>query len=330
MLATTLGISPLLAAGTDEQRQRFLTPFLSASGAPLAAFAFSEPGGSANFEEPAPGAGLTSTAVRNGAGWRIDGAKNWISNAYGWDGNGPDVMTIVAAASLNDSASPDGIPAGEGVSGEMQAEDRKQLTAFAVPQATLGISFEAPINTVGLRTHLLPRVRFSGVNVRDEDRIGEVGNGARLVDAAFGGGAGVGALALGVGEAAFSFALAYARTEKRGGIFPIIDHQSVQFALTDAKIRLEAARSLVYRAAGAIDARSGHAMDLSLAAKIYASETVIEVITALMRVVGVESFSDITPLTLFLNEALAFPLIGGSNNGFRRRQFGRRLAAPRS
>src|SRR5258708_2430154 len=55
MISTMLGLTPLVVGGTPEQRQRFLQPFLATKGAPLAAFALTEPGGSANVGSPSPG-----------------------------------------------------------------------------------------------------------------------------------------------------------------------------------------------------------------------------------------------------------------------------------
>ncbi|MDF2052236.1 acyl-CoA dehydrogenase family protein [Arthrobacter sp. Cr_A7] len=319
LLATTLGLAPLMSSGNQDQLRRHLPVFLSGSGSPLAAFAFSEPEGSANFENAeSSDTGMQSTAAPDGTGWRIDGSKNWISNAYGWEGEGPDLMTVTVATNSREATRGGSGAASDGERSASSAT--KELTVFCVEKGSNGLNFGEPINTTGLRTHLLPRVYFHGLLVNDRARVGAVGEGAQIVGAAFGGGAGVGALALGIGDAALSFALGYTGTKSRGGGIPIVGHQSVSFALVDAKIRLEAVRSLLYRAANAIDARADDAFELSVAAKIFASETVVDVISKLMLVVGVESYSDQTPLTFYLNEALALPLIGGSNNGFRRRQ----------
>ncbi|MGD9528980.1 MAG: acyl-CoA dehydrogenase family protein, partial [Pseudonocardia sp.] len=58
LFAVTLGLTPLLVAGTPEQVGAHLPRFLEPAGAPLAAFAFSEPGGSANYDAPAPAEGV--------------------------------------------------------------------------------------------------------------------------------------------------------------------------------------------------------------------------------------------------------------------------------
>src|SRR5689334_3427009 len=77
MLGTVLGLLPILLAGSPEQCGRLLDPFLKKSGAPLAGFCSSEPGGSANAASPPPGEGVRTTAKRVGGNWVINGQKKW-------------------------------------------------------------------------------------------------------------------------------------------------------------------------------------------------------------------------------------------------------------
>ena len=85
-------------------------------------------------------------------------------------------------------------------------------------------------------------------------------------------------------RAAFDFALTFAKTEKRGGIHPIIEQLTVGYTLADAKTSMEAARYLSWRACHALDTLSPGADELAIQAKIYGSETAVRVITDLMRV----------------------------------------------
>src|SRR6267154_6523621 len=95
MLSTVLGLAPLVVGGKPEQHQRFLPPFLATKGAPLAAFASTEPGGSANIGSSPPGEGVRTTAQRVGDSWVISGRKQWISAATGWNRQGADLRTVV-------------------------------------------------------------------------------------------------------------------------------------------------------------------------------------------------------------------------------------------
>jgi butyryl-CoA dehydrogenase len=121
-------------------------------------------------------------------------------------------------------------------------------------------------------------------------------------------------------RAAFASALAFARSERRGGIHPVIEHQAVGYALADAKMAIEVTRSLCWRACRAVDLQSPGAEELAIQAKVFCSETAVTVLTDLMRVVGIESYDHALPLGRLLQDALALPLFGGGNIGVRRRR----------
>jgi alkylation response protein AidB-like acyl-CoA dehydrogenase len=95
MLGTVLGLLPILLGGTPDQCKRLLGPFLKTSGAPLAGFCSSEPGGSANAASPPPGEGVRTTARREGDNWVINGRKKWVSSATGWNREGANVLCVV-------------------------------------------------------------------------------------------------------------------------------------------------------------------------------------------------------------------------------------------
>ncbi|WP_293391315.1 acyl-CoA dehydrogenase family protein [Nevskia sp.] len=302
LFANLLGLMPLFIAGTPEQQQRHIAPFLAISGEPLAALANSEPGGSANFASTAVGGGTRTVAVRAGGDWLISGSKQWVSSATGWDGRGADLLCVVCCTD------PDAPP-------------EQRLSVLLVPKPERGLSTEACPETLGHRAHLTPRFHFDQVRVPADHVVGGVGGGKALVEASFSGTAAlVGIMAVGVARAAFDFALNFARTETRGGAVPIIDHQAVGYALADAKTAIEAARSLGWRACAAVDAQAPDALELSLHSKIFGSETAVRVITDLMRVVGIDSYDHALPLAGLLQDALALPLFDGGNMGVRRRQ----------
>ena len=98
MAGPLIALVPVYQAGTPEQIRRFVAPFLADGGAPVAAMAYSEPGGSANFDAPAPAEGVRTTAEPDGDHYVINGRKAWASHLPGWDGDGPDIMTIVCRA----------------------------------------------------------------------------------------------------------------------------------------------------------------------------------------------------------------------------------------
>jgi nitroalkane oxidase len=310
MLGTLLGLLPILLGGKPEQVGRLLKPFLTKSGAPLAAFCSTEPGGSANAAAPLPGEGVRTVAELEGDNWIINGRKKWVSSATGWDRKGADVLCVVCRTDGN-------------------AQPEKAISVIVVEGLASGIVFERAIDSVGHRAHLTPLFRFENVATPRSNLLGEEGNGLALTAASFTGTAAlVGILGVALMRAAFDFALHFARTERRGGIRPIIEHQAVGYALADAKIAIEAVRYLSWRACHAVDTQSPAADELAIQAKIYGSETAVRVIVDLMRVVGIDSYDHEAPLGRLLQDALALPIFDGGNMGVRRRQLHNLLQRP--
>ena len=221
MLGTVLGLLPILLGGTPDQCSRLLGPFLRKSGAPLAGFCSSEPGGSANAGSPPPGEGVRTTARLEGNSWVINGRKRWVSSATGWDRMGADVLCVVCRT--DPGAPPD-----------------KAVSIIAVERPAPGIVFERAIDSVGHRAHLTPQFGFKDVHAPRYNLLGQEGGGLALTAASFTGTAAlVGIFGVALMRAAFEFALHFARTERRGGIHPIIEHQAVGYALVDAKTTIE-------------------------------------------------------------------------------------------
>jgi alkylation response protein AidB-like acyl-CoA dehydrogenase len=302
MLGTVLGLLPILLGGTPDQGKRLLAPFLKTSGAPLAGFCSSEPGGSANAASPPPGEGVRTTARREGDNWVINGRKKWVSSATGWNREGADVLCVVCRT--DPAAPPDAA-----------------VSIIAVEGPVTGVVFERAIDTIGHRAHLVPQFGLQNVVTPRHNLLGQQGSGLALTAAAFTATAAlVGIFGVALMRAAFAFALHFARTEKRGGVHAIIEHQAVGYALADAKTTIEAARYLSWRACHALDNQSPAAGELAVEAKIFGSEAAVRVITDLMRVVGIDSYDHEAPFACLLQDALALPIFDGGNIGVRRRQ----------
>jgi nitroalkane oxidase len=302
LLGTLLGLLPILLGGTPEQCGRLLVPFLKKSGAPLAGFCFTEPGGSANADCSPPGDGVRTSAKLAGENWTINGRKKWVSSATGWDRRGADILCVVCRTEPN--APPD-----------------KAISIIVVERPSPGIIFEGAIDSIGHRAHLVPQFGFQNVIAPHHNLLGEEGQGLALARGAFIGTAAlVGIFGVALMRAAFDFTLNFAKTEKRGGVHPIIEYQAVGYALADAKTSIEAARYLSWRACHALDTQSPGADELAVHAKIFGSETAVRVITDLMRVVGIDSYDHAAPFGRLLRDALALPIFDGGNMGVRRRQ----------
>jgi alkylation response protein AidB-like acyl-CoA dehydrogenase len=184
---------------------------------------------------------------------------------------------------------------------------------------------------IGHRGVVTPRVHFDEVRVPAANLIGEPGRlGKQVVAGAFSWTAAlIGAACVGTMRAAFEYALDFARTEKRLGTVPVIEHQNVGFMLADIKMRVEACRYLTWKACHDFERTGGRAQELAIMTKIYCSEAAVTTIYDCMRVVGIASYTkDLTPLERIMRNAMVFPLYDGGNQGVRRRQLHEMLRQP--
>ncbi len=256
------------------------------------------------------GEGVRTFGKLDGENWKIDGRKKWVSSATGWDRKGADVLCVVCRTDRN-------------------APPEKGISIIAVEGPAPGVRFERAIDSIGHRAHLVPEFELHDVATPRENLLGKEGEGLALAMGAFTGTAAlVGIFGVALMRSAFDFALKFAKTEKRGGVHPIIEHQAVGYALADAKTALESARYLSWRACHALDMQSPGAEELAIQAKIYGSETTVRVITDLMRIVGIESYDHDMPFGRLLRDALALPIFDGGNMGVRRRQLHAMLTQP--
>ena len=210
---------------TDEQRERYLTPFLN-DDTYLLASANTEPGaGSDNRMRPKdPATGLKLRAVRDGDGWILNGMKHFIAN-------GGVAKLYVVRGRTDPSA-----PVARGV------------TNFLVPAGTPGFRIGRTHDKVGWRFYQNAELIFENCRVPDADRVGEVNRAYAGGESLTGGFNDVelSANILGIAQAAFEHALEHARNRVQGGR-PIIEHQAISLKLADMHMRLEAARSYLFR-----------------------------------------------------------------------------------
>ncbi|MFE9467654.1 acyl-CoA dehydrogenase family protein [Streptomyces virginiae] len=243
-----LGAYPVLRAGSEAQRQRWL-PHVRA-GRAVAAFALSEPGAGSDAAalalaaERDPAGGAAGAAGGRG-GWRLSGEKCWISNAPE-----ADFYTVFART-------------GEG-------PGAKGVSAFLVPADREGLSGE-PLDM--LSPHPIGSLRFDGVPVGPEDLLGEPGRGFRVaMDTLNLFRPSVGAFAVGMARAALDATLAHtAGRTAFGGT--LSDLQAVAHRVAEMATRTEAARLLVYAAAGAYDRGAADVPRRAAMAKLLATET---------------------------------------------------------
>lgn len=310
VLATGLGMEPILGFGTEEQKRKWVGEILERPGERLAALAFTEISGGANFDCPDPGAGVQTFARREGDEWVITGKKHYTTNGSGWDGKGSHLYTVVCRT---DPAKP----------------PLESLAVIVVPGSARGVEVVGYLDTAGHRAVASPRVHFNEVRVPAGNILGKPGDGVAICRYAFTWTAAlIGAACTGVMRAAFDIAFEFARTDKRSGSVPVIEHQNVGYMLADLKMRIEAARYLTWKACHQLDVTDRRSDELAIMTKVYCSELCVQVVYDAMRLVGVDSYTDLTPLSGLMQDALCFPLYDGGNMGVRRRQLHQKFRTP--
>ncbi|MCQ4121019.1 acyl-CoA dehydrogenase family protein [Rhodococcus tibetensis] len=301
LFGTGLGLQPIIHFGTAEQKAQFLRPF-AGNDPLLASWAFTETSGGANFDTEDTSAGVQTFARLEGDEWVINGDKHFTTNGSGWDGSGAELISVLCRT-------------------DPTLPPQESLAVIVVPGDTPGVKVESYIDTMGHRATASPRITFTDVRVPAGNIIGRPGDGMEIARRTFNWTSPlIGAACVGRMRAAFDYALAFAKTDKRSGPVPIIDYQNVGYMLVDIKTRIEAARYFTWKACDLYDKTGGADEELGHMVKIYASELSVQTVYDAMRVVGVNSYGDQTPIAGIMEDVLCFPLYDGGNMGVRRRQ----------
>ncbi|HSJ85996.1 MAG TPA: acyl-CoA dehydrogenase family protein, partial [Anaerolineales bacterium] len=213
-----LGTSPIVAFGSEELKQKWL-PLVASGQNSLGALALTEPGAGSDLQ-----GGVTTRAVKDGDEWVINGAKMWCTNAS----IAEYIITLVRTDSKGGSRS---------------------LSQILVPTNAPGLKIGAAEKKMGLHGSPTHAVTYEDVRVPLGNLIGEEGKGLQQTLATLDGGRiGIGAISIGLAQAAFEHAVSYARERHAFGK-PIAEQQAIQWMLADAATELEAARTLLYKAA---------------------------------------------------------------------------------
>jgi alkylation response protein AidB-like acyl-CoA dehydrogenase len=248
-----LGTGHVLSFGSDELKRRYLPK--AATGEWLAAWALTEPGSGSDS------AALRTTARRDGAGWIINGTKTFITQ-----GSVGGFCVVLARTN------PD-------------APKQRGITAFVVEHGTPGFSASKHLLKLGCRASDTAELTLEDVRVSDAQRVGEIDQGfsdtMRILDR---GRISIAAMALGLGYGALEKATAYAKERKAFGK-PIADFQAIQWMLADAKVELDAAALLTYRAAWIADQGRKHTEEAAMA-KLFASEAATRACNGALQVHG--------------------------------------------
>ncbi len=237
--ANSLGSGPLLLAGTEEQKQKYLG--MVARDGKYPAFALTEPGAGSDA------GGVVTSAVRDGDDWIINGRKAFITGA-----------PIADFAIVFCKTDP--------------TKGNRGITTFIVDMDLPGISFGKPENKMGIIGCPTSDIVFEDVRVPDSARLGEVNEGfTNAMKTLDYGRLGVAAQSVGIAQACLDEAIKYAKERKQFGK-PIAKFQAIQFMIADMATELEASRQLLYNGAIMKDANDRQASMYCSMAKYFASE----------------------------------------------------------
>jgi alkylation response protein AidB-like acyl-CoA dehydrogenase len=283
-----LGSLPLLIAGTEEQKQRWV-PGLAA-GENLIAFAITE------SEAGSDAAASRTKATKDADGWRIDGSKRFISQG--------SVAKLVAVFAVTD-------PSPEA------ARAYRHLTCFYVEQGTPGFGVGKLEHKMGIRGSPTAELTFDGVTVPDANRIGDVGEGWSIAMRTFERSRpGIAAQAVGIAQGAFEVATRYAAERKQFGR-AIAGFQMVGAMLADMATQTEAARQLLYTACEEIELGDRGTSGITPAAwsamaKLFCGDTAMRVTTDAVQVLGGYGYVTEYPTERMMRDAKITQLYEGT------------------
>jgi alkylation response protein AidB-like acyl-CoA dehydrogenase len=267
----------LVTRGTEEQQQRWLPEMLG--GGLLGAYCLSE------AHAGSDPAAMRTTARRDGDDYVINGAKAWTTH-----GGHADFYKVMARTS----------------------DDRNGISCFLVPADSEGLVADTPERKMGLTGSATATMRFDGVRVPVERRLGEEGDGLRIaLEGLDSGRLGIAAVAVGLAQGALDHATAYAKERETFGV-PIIDHQGLAFLLADMEAAVQSARATTLHAARLKDAGLPFGREASIA-KLVATDNAMKVTTDAVQVLGGYGYTKDFPVERFMREAKVMQIFEGTN-----------------
>jgi acyl-CoA dehydrogenase len=295
IVANGLGAAPVIIAGTDDQKQRWLAPLVDAPL--LCSFGLTEPDAGSDV------ARMKSTAERRGGEYVLSGSKMFITNA------GHAAWTVVFAVTD-------------------KSRGHRGLSAFVVPMDAAGVTIEKHLDKMGQRSTDTSAFALNDVVVPAANRLGEEGDGFKIamqtLDFTR---PGTAAGAVGVAQAAYDYAVAYAKERVTFDV-PIAMHQGVSFLIADMATEIEASRLLVWQAAWLHD-QGGRATLQSSFAKRFAADTAMKVTTDAVQIFGGYGYIKEYPVEKLMRDAKLFQIYEGTSQ-IQRLVIAREIFLPRS
>ena len=281
LAATALGTLPILIAGNEAQKKKYLPDI--ASGKKLAAFGLTEAGAGSDAT------GMSTTAVKDGDYYILNGTKCFITN-------GGDAETYTVFAKTNPSRGARGI------------------SCFILEKGMPGFEFGKKEKKMGIRASSTRELIFNNCKVHKDQLLGKEGHGLMIAQATLDNSRpGVAAQALGIAAGALDEAVEYARKRVQFGQ-AIASFQGIQHMLADMATQVEAARALLYASARMIDSGTDKRTSKESAmAKLYCSEVAMKVTTNAVQIFGGYGYTREYPVEKMMRDAKITTLYEGTS-----------------
>jgi short/branched chain acyl-CoA dehydrogenase len=274
---TSLGTTPILLYGSEEQKRRWVPDL--ASGKRLAAFGLTEPGAGSDA-----GATRTTAELRDGS-WVVNGSKLFITNA------GTDITWGVTITARTGS---------------------DEISNIVVENETPGYTISAPMKKIGWRASDTRELSFEDCAVPASNLLGERGMGFRqFLEILDGGRISVAAMGVGLAQGAYDLAFRYAKEREQFGK-PIASFQAVRFSLADMATEIEAGRAMVYKAAWLKDQGRPFAREAAMA-KLYTGELSNRVANASLMIHGGFGYMDESAISRLYRDQKILEIGEGTN-----------------
>ena len=280
MCSVSIGATyPLLFAGSEEQKEKYLKPMVG--GEKLGAFALTEPNAGSDA------ASIETVAIKEGDEYVLNGRKVFITNA-----SIADTYIVFAYTDKSKGA--------------------KGISAFIVERGMEGFSFGKIEDKLGMRASVVGELVFNECRVPVENLLGNEGEGFKIAMATLDRDrTGLAAVGVGLSQACLDAAKKYAKERKQFGQ-PLARFQHIQFTIADMAVETEAARLLTYKAASLADAGKRFSKEAAMA-KLYASEVAMRSAINAVQIHGAYGCTRDYPVERYFRDAKVLSIAVGTS-----------------
>ena len=276
---TSLACYPILAYGTEEQKQKYLVPL--AKGEKLGAFGLTEPNAGTDS------AAQQTVAALDGDHFVLNGSKCFITN-----GGYADTFIVFAMTD--------------------KSRGNKGISAFIIEKGFKGFSIGKVEHKLGIRASSTTELVFEDCIVPKENLLGDLNKGFKIAMTTLDGGrVGVAAQALGIAEGAVNETIKYMKERIQFGK-PLSAFQGLQWMVADMKCEIESSKLLLYRAAMTKDSGKPFSMDAAMA-KLRCAETAMDVTTKCVQLHGGYGYSREYPIERMMRDAKITEIYEGTS-----------------